>query len=109
MLANRPTVAVVRCDAQASDAVVTERLFAAAALMGGVAEMFRGKKKVYIKPNLGITDVRYHAGRQVALADASVVRATVELIRRYYDGELLLGDASTGMPCRDVFNAVGLD
>jgi uncharacterized protein (DUF362 family) len=77
--------------------------------MGGVAEMFHGKRKVYIKPNLGITDVRLHAGRQIALADASVVRATVELIRRYYDGEIILGDASTGMPCREVYEAIGLD
>jgi uncharacterized protein (DUF362 family) len=105
----RPVVSIVRCDAEASNATVERRLFEAAALMGGVADMFRGKKKVYVKPNLGITDVRYHAGRQVALADASVVRATIELIRRHYDGELILGDASTGMPCRDVFNAVGLD
>lgn len=108
-MGDRPIVAVVRCDAQASDAVVEERLLHAADLMGGVAEMFAGKRKVYIKPNLGITDVRYHAGRQVALADASVVRATVELIRRYFDGEIILGDASTGMPNREVFEAVGLD
>jgi len=106
---NRPIVAVVRCDAQASDGIVEQRLFAAAELMGGVEAMFKGKQKVYIKPNLGITDVRLHAGRQSALADASVVRATVALIRRYYQGELILGDASTGMPCRRVFEAVGLD
>jgi len=105
----KPVVSVVRCDAQASDAVVEERLIAAAELMGGIADMFRGRKKVYIKPNLGIDDVRLHAGRQVALVDASVVRATVSLIRRYYTGEIILGDASTGMPCRRVFDAVGLD
>ena len=105
----RPVVSVARCDAEASDYVVEQKLMAAAELMGGVHEMFRGKKKVYIKPNLGIDDVRHHVGRQVALADASVVRATVSLIRRYYDGELILGDASTGMPCKKVFDAVGLD
>lgn len=108
-MTDRPVVSVVRCDAQASDSVVEQRLFAAAELMGGVEEMFRDKKKVYIKPNLGIDDVRRHAGRQVALADSSVVRATVALIRRYYDGELILGDASTGMPCKRVFDAIGLD
>lgn len=108
-MGSRSVVSVVRCDAEASDSVVEQRLFAAADLMGGVAAMFRGKSKVYIKPNLGIDDVRHHAGRQIALADASVVRATVALIRRYYDGELILGDASTGMPCKTVFDAVGLD
>ena len=108
-MADRPVVSVVRCDAESSDSVVERQLFAAADLMGGVEAMFRGKKKVYIKPNLGIDDVRLHAGRQVALADASVVRATVALIRKYYNGELILGDASTGMPCRRVFDAVGLD
>lgn len=104
----RPVVSVVRCDAEASDTVVENRLVAAADLMGNVADLFRGKNKVYIKPNLGIDDVRLHAGRQVALADASVIRATVSLIRRHYDGELILGDASTGMPCRRVFDAEGL-
>ncbi|MGH2461578.1 MAG: DUF362 domain-containing protein [Chloroflexota bacterium] len=108
-MADRPVVSVVRCDAQASDSVVEERLFAAADLMGGVAEMFRGKQKVYVKPNLGIDDVRHHAGRQVALADSSVIRATIALIRRYYNGELILGDASTGMPCQRVYDAIGLD
>lgn len=105
----RPAVSVVRCDAELSDSAIEARLNQAAELIGGVAEIFRGKQKVFIKPNLGIDDVRYHAGRQVALVDASVVRATVALIRRYYQGELLLGDASTGMPCRRVFEAVGLD
>jgi uncharacterized protein (DUF362 family) len=108
-MAKKAIVSVVRCDAEVSDTVVGERLARAAELMGGVAEMFRGKRKVYIKSNLGITDVRLHAGRQVALADASVVRATVELIRRYFGGEIILGDASTGMPCREVYEAVGLD
>jgi uncharacterized protein (DUF362 family) len=106
---NRPVVSVVRCDAEASDAAIEQKLISAAQLMGGVDEMFRGKKKVYIKPNLGIDDVRYHVGRQVAVADASVSKATVSLIRRYYDGELILGDASTGMPCKKVIDAVGLD
>src|SRR6184192_3436925 len=104
-MAERAVVSVVRCDAEASDSTVTRRLAHAADLMGGVAGMFEGKKKVYIKSNLGITDVRLHAGRQVALADAAVVRATVALIRRYCDGEIILGDASTGMLCREVFEA----
>ena len=108
-MAERAVVSVVRCDAEASDSVVAEKVARAAELMGGVAEMFAHKRKVYIKPNLGITDVRLHAGRQVALADAAVVRGTVELIRRYYDGEIILGDASTGMPNREVYEATGLD
>jgi len=108
-MAERAVVSVVRCDAEASDSVVVEQVARAAELMGGVAEMFAGKRKVYIKPNLGITDVRLHAGRQAALADAAVVRGTVELIRRTYDGEIILGDASTGMPNREVYEATGLD
>ncbi|HEY8884810.1 MAG TPA: DUF362 domain-containing protein [Chloroflexota bacterium] len=108
-MAKRPIVSVVRCDAQASDAAVERALERAVELLGGIAHRFAGKRKVYVKPNLGITDVRWHAGRQVALADASVVRATIALIRRCYSGELILGDASTGMPCREVFEAVGLD
>lgn len=108
-MAEKAIVSVVQCDAEASDTKVAEKIAHAADLMGGVGEMFAAKRKVYIKSNLGITDVRLHAGRQVALADASVVRGTVELIRRYYDGEIILGDASTGMPCREVYEAIGLD
>jgi uncharacterized protein (DUF362 family) len=102
-------VSVVQCDAEASDGAVESALERALDLLGDVAGLFAGKRKVYVKPNLGITDVRYHAGRQVALADASVIRATLALLRRFYAGEIILGDASTGMPCRDVYNAVGLD
>lgn len=108
-MAGRAVVSVMHCDAEANDTVIEEKIAQAATLMGGAAEMFQGKKKVYIKSNLGITDIRWHAGRQVALADASVVRATVALIRRYYDGEIILGDASTGMPCREVYEGIGLD
>ena len=105
----RPVVSVVRCDARADAEVVAERLAQAAEHLGDLGRLFAGKRKVFIKSNLGIADVRLHQGRQIALTDKAVVRATVALIRRYFGGELLIGDATTDGPCARVYQMVGLD
>ena len=109
MTASTPRVAIARCDARASDETVAERLAWAVEQMGGIAHLFVGKRKVFIKSNLGIADVRLFAGRQVALTDRAVVRATVKLIREVYSGELVIGDATTDGPCRRVYELVGMD
>lgn len=102
-------VAIVRCPATATDAKVEAALFRAADLVGDVGAGLRNKKKVLIKPNLGTTDIRLHQGRQVALTDPSVLAATVKLIRRFHDGDIVIGDASTGCSCHDVYQRVGHD
>jgi uncharacterized protein (DUF362 family) len=109
MDAARPKVAIARCDARSSDEIVHERLEWAVEQIGGLGGMFVGKKKVFIKANLGIADVRMYEGRQVALTDRAVVRATVALIRKVYGGELVIGDATTDGPCRRVYEMVGHD
>jgi uncharacterized protein (DUF362 family) len=100
-------VSIRRCDARATDAEVKAAIFAAAADVGGVERIFAGKRKVMIKPNIGTNDVRLHLGRQVALTDPSVLRATVELIRQHFDGEIVIGEATTGHRMVDVYAAVG--
>jgi uncharacterized protein (DUF362 family) len=105
----KPAVGVVRCDARASDEEVQKRLFAAASHLGDLGRLFAGKRKIFVKSNLGIADVRYHLGRQVALTDRAVVRAAIALIREHFSGELLLGDATTDGPCARVYKMVGLD
>ncbi len=104
-----PVVGIARCDARASDEEVQERLFAAASHLGDLDRLFAGKRKVFVKSNLGIADVRYHLGRQVALTDRAVVRAAIALIREHFSGELLIGDATTDGPCARVYQMVGLD
>lgn len=100
-------VAVVRCEATAPDAAVEAALLRAAELVGDVGAGLRGKQKVLIKANLGTTDIRLHQGRQVALTDPSVLAATVRLIRRFHDGDIVVGDASTGCSCYEVYERVG--
>jgi uncharacterized protein (DUF362 family) len=102
-------VALVRCPATASDAAVEAALLRAAELVGDVGAGLRHKKKVLIKPNLGTDDVRLHQGRQVALTDPSVLAATVRLIRRFHSGDIVIGDATTGASCYDVWRQVGHD
>ena len=100
-------VAVVRCAATAADSEVEAALLRAAELVGDVGKGLRNKHKVLIKANLGTTDIRLHNGRQVALTDPSVLAATVRLVRRFHDGDIVIGDASTGCSCYDVYQRVG--
>jgi uncharacterized protein (DUF362 family) len=102
-------VAVVRCPATSSDAQVEAALLRAAELVGDIGAGLRGKKKVLIKPNLGTNDIRLHQGRQVALTDPSVLAATVKLIRQFHSGDIVIGDATTGHSCHDVWTQVGHD
>ncbi|MCC6626323.1 MAG: DUF362 domain-containing protein [Chloroflexi bacterium] len=102
-------VALVRCAATESDAAVETALLRGADLVGDIGRGLRNKKKVLIKPNLGTNDVRLHQGRQVALTDPTVLAATVRLIRRFHDGDIVIGDATTGSSCHDVWRQVGHD
>jgi uncharacterized protein (DUF362 family) len=102
-------VAVVRCPATASDVAVDAAVQRAAGLVEDVGRGLRNKKKVLIKPNLGTDDIRLHQGRQVALTDPSVLAATVRLIRQFHSGDIVIGDATTGASCHEVYQQVGHD
>jgi uncharacterized protein (DUF362 family) len=102
-------VALVRCAATASDAAVEAALLRGADLLDDVGRGLRNRRKVLIKPNLGTDDVRLHQGRQVALTDPAVLAATVRLIRQFHDGDIVIGDATTGSSCYDVWRQVGHD
>jgi hypothetical protein len=90
-------VAVMRCDATASNDDVQRAVFRAADLVGEtVRQGLSGKRTILIKANMGTDDLRTYLGRHVALSDVGVIRATVALIRQFHSGELLIGDATTG-------------
>lgn len=104
----RERVAVLHCPATASDDAVRDAVFRAADLVGeSVRRGLSGKRRILIKANMGTGDLRTHAGRQVALSDVGVVRATVALIREFHAGELLLGDATTGDSAHRLWDALG--
>ncbi|HEY8597387.1 MAG TPA: DUF362 domain-containing protein [Thermomicrobiales bacterium] len=104
----RERVAVLHCPATASDDAVRDAVFRAADLVGdGIRRGLSGKRRILIKANMGTGDLRTHAGRQVALSDVGVVRATVALIRQFHQGELLIGDATTGDSAYRLWDALG--
>lgn len=101
-------VAVLHCPATASNDAVRDAVFRAADLVGaGVQRGLSGKRRILIKANMGTGDLRTHAGRQVALSDVGVVRATVALIRQFHQGELVIGDATTGDSAYRLWDALG--
>lgn len=101
-------VAVVHCPATASNDAVETTLFRAADLVGdGVRRGLANKKTILIKANMGTDDIRTYLGRQVALSDVGVIRATVALIRRFHTGELLIGDATTGYSAYRLWDELG--
>lgn len=106
----RERVAVLHCPATASDDAVRDAVFRAAELVGdGVQRGLSGKRRILIKANMGTGDLRTHAGRQVALSDVGVVRATVALIRQFHQGELVIGDATTGDSAYRLWDALGYE
>ena len=103
-------VAVLHCPATASDDAVRDAVFRAADLVGeGVRRGLSGRRRILIKANMGTDDLRTHAGRQIALSDVGVVRATVALIREFHGGELLIGDATTGDSAYRLWDALGYE
>lgn len=106
----RERVAVLHCPATASDDAVRDAVFRAADLVGeSVQRGLSGKRRILIKANMGTGDLRTHAGRQIALSDVGVVRATVALIREFHGGELLIGDATTDRSTYDLWDALGYE
>jgi uncharacterized protein (DUF362 family) len=104
----RALVCARRCAADAADARVRETLFEMLDSLDGLAASLGPMRRIAVKSNLGILDVRLHKGRPVALTDATVVEATVAWLRAHSDANILVGDASTGVRCEEVAAAIGL-
>jgi uncharacterized protein (DUF362 family) len=104
----RPIVQARRCPPETPDSRVRAILFEMLDGLDGLAPTISSKRRIAIKSNLGILDVRWHKSRAVALADAVVVEAVVAWLRAHSDANIVVGDASTGVACREVADAIGL-
>jgi len=89
---NRKSVSIVRCMADVKDSEVMRAVANAIDLIGGCDAIFRQKRKILVKPNIGADHVRLYKGRQVDLTEPIVVESVIKLIRECSDSEILIGD-----------------
>src|SRR5262249_32679546 len=88
-------VSLLRCPASAPEAEIVARTEAAIRMVGGLRERFAGKRKIVLKPNIGIDRVRVTRGRQTELTEPAGVGAGGGPLREGTGAELLIGDAPT--------------
>ncbi len=104
----KPIVTARHLGADASDEAISEAVFAMLDDIDGLGASLGPMKRIAVKSNIGIMDVRLHRGRQVALTDPSVVAASIAWIRAHTDAEIVVGDATTDTRCEEVADAIGL-
>ena len=104
----KPIVAARQLGADASDEAIREALFAMLDDIDGLAASLGPMRRIAVKSNIGIMDVRLHRGRQTALTDPAVVAATIEWMRSHTDADIVVGDATTDTRCEEVADAIGL-
>src|SRR3989442_6797001 len=102
-----PRVALIRCPAAASDAEIVARTEEAIAMVGGLRGRFAGKRKILIKPNIGIDRVRLTNGRQTELTEPAVVEGTIRALREVTDAEIIIGDAPTDDSAAALYEKLG--
>lgn len=100
-------VSIVRCPAAASEEQIIERTREAIAAVGGLAERLRGKKKILVKPNIGVDRVVLTKGRQTELTEPAVVEGVIQSIREVSDAEILVGECPHAAPGVDLYDKLG--
>jgi len=104
----KPTVSIVRCDALSYDLQVMAAVDRSLDLLGDTMASFRGLNTVFVKTNIGLKEIKLHAGRQVALTEVCVLRAVVQALRQHIDAEILVGDTTTeGGTTEELYAAMG--
>ena len=104
---SRPRVALLRCAASAPEAEITARTEEAIGMVGGLRERFRGKRKILIKPNIGIDRVVLTGGRQTELTEPAVVEGIIRALREVTDAEIIIGDAPTDDSAASLYEKLG--
>lgn len=100
-------VSVVRCGASAAETEIRDRTEEAIAAVGGLRERFAGKRKIALKPNIGIDRVRLTGGRQTELTEPAVVEGTIRALREVTDAEIIIGDAPTDDTAEELYAKLG--
>jgi uncharacterized protein (DUF362 family) len=107
-MAQKPTVSIVRCDARSDDLQVMGAVDRSLELLGDTMESFRGLQTIFVKTNIGLKEIKLHAGRQVALTEVCVLQAVVRALRQHSDAEILVGDTTTeGGSTEELYAAMG--
>jgi uncharacterized protein (DUF362 family) len=104
---NKPRVSLLRCPASTSEAGITARAEEAIGMVGGLRERFAGKKKILIKPNIGIDRVVLTGGRQTELTEPAVVEGVIRALREVTDAEIIIGDAPTDDSADALYEKLG--
>src|SRR5690242_11677699 len=104
---SKPRVALLRCPAATADPEITARTERAIAMVGGLRERFAGKKKIVIKPNIGIDRVRLTEGRQTELTEPAVVEGVIRALREVTDAAIIIGDAPTDDTAEALYAKLG--
>lgn len=107
MSSSRPRVALLRCPAASDEATIVARTEEAIAAAGGLRERFAGKRKIVVKPNIGIDRVILTGGRQTELTEPAVVEGVVRALRAVTDAEILIGDAPTDDSAATLYARLG--
>lgn len=105
--AAKPKVALLRCPAASTEEQITARTQEAIALVGGLRERFAGKRKIALKPNIGIDRVRLTGGRQTELTEPAVVEGVLKALREVTDAEIVIGDAPTDDSAQVLYEKLG--
>jgi uncharacterized protein (DUF362 family) len=100
-------VSLLRCPSTATEAEITARTEEAVAMVGGLRERFAGKRKIVLKPNIGIDRVRLTNGRQTELTEPSVTEGVIRALRAVTDAEIIIGDAPTDDTAESLYAKLG--
>ena len=104
---NRSKVALLRCAATTAEPEITARTQEAISTVGGLRERLAGKRKILIKPNIGIDRVVLTGGRQTELTEPSVVEGVIRSLREVTDAEIIIGDAPTDDTADTLYEKMG--
>lgn len=104
---SKSRVALLRCPAASPEAEITKRTEEAIERVGGLRERFAGKRKIVLKPNIGIDRVRLTGGRQTELTEPAVVEGTLRALRAVTDAEIIIGDAPTDDSAEALYARLG--
>jgi uncharacterized protein (DUF362 family) len=98
---------LIRCSADTATVAITARTEEAIGMVGGLRERFAGKRKIALKPNIGIDRVRLTGGRQTELTEPAVVEGVVRALRAVTDAEIIIGDAPTDDSATELYAKLG--